>query len=529
MKQLLTTAAVMLAMTTANAANFTVYNDGTVGEGLVYYGWWNAGYNPAATNPDGEGKAMSFKAADGGAAASMGLNLESGLNTGKLHDATLNFNWYAEGTGKYTIRLTAVSEENYSFEVTAENAGKWNTTSLDVATVYPKVAKEWNENKKGDGKGYVFSVVLENGSADAVIYFNDIYYSNVDEAWVAPEKEDLAPKTVPTPTTSADDVISVFGSSYPAATNFNIGGWGQSTVASVIEVDGKQVYKLLNFNYLGWELNPSLDITKCNYMHVDFYPTAETEFGFTPISPGKERSWIAPEVKVKEWNSYDVPLSFFTEAGVNLADIFQIKFDQGNEYQVEVYVTNVYFYNNGETPVDPIDPVEPVEPNGQTFKGSVDGTASQTENDVVNEYSFTLEYTIVYNEDATLTISGKYIFSNGEPFGMVPGDLFINNAAVPGGFTMTDGIRTLTTTDTYKAGDKLNIEFYIPAGAGSVVKTPVEYVVGSVSDGPSTGVAAVEAAEAEVEYYNLQGVRVANPENGIFIRRQGNKVSKVIR
>ena len=33
---------------------------------------------------------------------------------------------------------------------------------------------------------------------------------------------------------------------------------------------------------------------------------------------------------------------------------------------------------------------------------------------------------------------------------------------------------------------------------------------------------------APVEYYNLQGVRVANPENGIYIRRQGSKVSKVL-
>ena len=33
---------------------------------------------------------------------------------------------------------------------------------------------------------------------------------------------------------------------------------------------------------------------------------------------------------------------------------------------------------------------------------------------------------------------------------------------------------------------------------------------------------------APVEYYNLQGVRVANPANGIFIKRQGNKVEKVL-
>jgi len=42
------------------------------------------------------------------------------------------------------------------------------------------------------------------------------------------------------------------------------------------------------------------------------------------------------------------------------------------------------------------------------------------------------------------------------------------------------------------------------------------------------GVNAVEVAEGEAEYFNLQGVRVANPENGLYIVRQGNKVSKVV-
>lgn len=45
----------------------------------------------------------------------------------------------------------------------------------------------------------------------------------------------------------------------------------------------------------------------------------------------------------------------------------------------------------------------------------------------------------------------------------------------------------------------------------------------------TTGVNGLEVdANAPVEYYNLNGVRVANPENGVFIRRQGNKVSKVV-
>ncbi len=55
------------------------------------------------------------------------------------------------------------------------------------------------------------------------------------------------------------------------------------------------------------------------------------------------------------------------------------------------------------------------------------------------------------------------------------------------------------------------------------------YTTGDVNDNPTSGITAVAAdSNAAVEYFNLQGVRVANPENGIFIRRQGNSVSKVV-
>ncbi|MCH5347258.1 MAG: hypothetical protein J1E63_09120 [Muribaculaceae bacterium] len=40
---------------------------------------------------------------------------------------------------------------------------------------------------------------------------------------------------------------------------------------------------------------------------------------------------------------------------------------------------------------------------------------------------------------------------------------------------------------------------------------------------------AVDNNNAPVEYFNLQGVRIAEPQNGIFIRRQGDKATKVIR
>lgn len=48
-------------------------------------------------------------------------------------------------------------------------------------------------------------------------------------------------------------------------------------------------------------------------------------------------------------------------------------------------------------------------------------------------------------------------------------------------------------------------------------------------EGGKAGITNVVSDEnAPVEYYNLQGVRVANPDGGIYIRRQGNKTSKIM-
>lgn len=60
-----------------------------------------------------------------------------------------------------------------------------------------------------------------------------------------------------------------------------------------------------------------------------------------------------------------------------------------------------------------------------------------------------------------------------------------------------------------------------------VADNGIEFVY---EEGYTSGVegVAAEVEAAPVEYYNLQGVRVAEPSNGLFIRRQGQKVEKVI-
>lgn len=69
-------------------------------------------------------------------------------------------------------------------------------------------------------------------------------------------------------------------------------------------------------------------------------------------------------------------------------------------------------------------------------------------------------------------------------------------------------------------------EIYFYYNANDPTKSLVEFV----SNGTYTGSAAIEVSdsECEVEYYNLNGVRVNATTPGLYIRRQGKQVSKVV-
>ncbi len=45
---------------------------------------------------------------------------------------------------------------------------------------------------------------------------------------------------------------------------------------------------------------------------------------------------------------------------------------------------------------------------------------------------------------------------------------------------------------------------------------------------PAVGIDEIGAEAGAVEYYNLQGVKVENPEKGVFIKKQGGKTTKVV-
>ena len=81
-----------------------------------------------------------------------------------------------------------------------------------------------------------------------------------------------------------------------------------------------------------------------------------------------------------------------------------------------------------------------------------------------------------------------------------------------------------------KAANFVNPIAFVSEGenfaTSSVVEGGVAY---NLYTAKTSGIADIVADEnAEAEYFNLQGVRVANPENGLYIVRRGSKVTKEV-
>ena len=64
--------------------------------------------------------------------------------------------------------------------------------------------------------------------------------------------------------------------------------------------------------------------------------------------------------------------------------------------------------------------------------------------------------------------------------------------------------------------------------AGKAYKVTIDLNENTITISESTAIEGIEVEASEAVYYNLQGVKVANPENGVFIKVQGNKASKVL-
>ena len=222
-----------------------------------------------------------------------------------------------------------------------------------------------------------------------------------------------------------------------------------------------------------------------------------------------------------------------------------------------------------ETPEEPVEPEEPEieEPEEPEFVGKTwTVNLKSGEVDDNNGYiaTFSANVAVTLPEDVTAYVVTRtllsYIYTSEVSGKTIPANtgviLFSENG---GNITITEAaadatVAKISTNKLIATGDnsvktssnkcfvlqeKSGSMTFVKVSKNTTVAANTAYLEGSSwyssmklsvdNENPEvSGVEGVEAENAEVEYYNLQGVKVENPEKGIFIKKQGNKTTKVI-
>ncbi len=209
--------------------------------------------------------------------------------------------------------------------------------------------------------------------------------------------------SAPTPPELAKSkVISIYSDAY-ASTGFEFGEWGSGSTYALEKIgdtDNVAKFTTTGLGYFGWQFG-KVNTAAMDKLHVDIYSDAAFSVRVVPITGGAEVGQTI-EVSAGKWTSVDLDTKVFADGGANLANVYQIKFD--NVKSQTFYIDNVYFWSTS-TDVDTEAPAWVSEPTA--VANSTSATISVNAKDNV---STTLTYEVSKTADfATLeaTVNGK--------------------------------------------------------------------------------------------------------------------------
>ena len=209
--------------------------------------------------------------------------------------------------------------------------------------------------------------------------------------------------SAPTPPELAKSkVISIYSDAY-ASTGFEFGVWGSGSTYALEKIgdtDNVAKFTTTDLGYFGWQFS-KVNTAAMDKLHVDIYSDAAFSVRVVPITGGAEVGQTI-EVSAGKWTSVDLDTKVFADGGANLANVYQIKFD--NVKSQTFYINNVYFWSTS-TDVDTEAPAWVSDPTA--VASSTSATISVNANDNV---STTLTYEVSQTADFAkleATVNGK--------------------------------------------------------------------------------------------------------------------------
>ncbi|MDB2521085.1 PKD domain protein [Flavobacteriaceae bacterium] len=208
-----------------------------------------------------------------------------------------------------------------------------------------------NETPVSGNIGSIVSYVMNQaGPIQIRVVANSGGVANIGETSDFEVTEFLAPINV-TPSQKGrieTDYISIFSDAYTDEDNVNYfpdwGQGGQGSSWASFELNGDAMLKYINLSYQGIEFGSSLDLSEMEYLHFDVWTMDcnRIETSLISVSNGEKPVWT--ELNADEWTSIDIPISAFTDQGLTVADIHQLKFVGDVWATGTVFIDNIYFY-----------------------------------------------------------------------------------------------------------------------------------------------------------------------------------------
>tara|TARA_R110001583_G_scaffold44521_1_gene141178 strand:+ start:10733 stop:12781 length:2049 start_codon:yes stop_codon:yes gene_type:complete len=149
------------------------------------------------------------------------------------------------------------------------------------------------------------------------------------------------------------DYISVYSDDYTnvADSNYNP-DWGQSgqgSSYSEFDLNGNKMLNYINLSYQGIDLGSAIDASAMEFLHVDIWTADEMSIDIFPLPDGVQAAderFVTKTLVANEWNSFDIPLSEFTDQGLPLDNLKQFKFTGAPWAAGTVFIDNLYYYKS---------------------------------------------------------------------------------------------------------------------------------------------------------------------------------------
>jgi len=262
----------------------------------------------------------------------------------------------ASGTVPLTVSFKA--PENLTVEISnSETISKSVnvTATAEFATMYefhpgvagvdPVTANIGDELSYQYAEAGTYNVkVIAKGAAIAVTEYTQEFEVT---ALMAPTVSAPTPKNRP-----SSSVVSIFSDAYTNLSTVDYyPNWGQATQYNAYDLNGDAILQYANLNYQGIDWSGEMqDMTSKEFMHIDIWTADMTAVDIYPINDGvafADEKFVTKTLTKDVWNSFDIPLTEFTDQGLPIDKIKQLKL-VANGDSGTIFVDNIYFYKASE-------------------------------------------------------------------------------------------------------------------------------------------------------------------------------------